>query len=140
MIAPIASIHADQIKSLLAERGYQVSEPTPGVLRVQEVQSGVAVQAVLVGDILFLSLNCTVVPRDAVTPQIMRTMLDAHNGISTSYFQIYDAGAGKVAVTLNNFCRLEDLGHEDQDDILSCINFLLADVMTARQLLSGLSV
>ncbi|MGA2588618.1 MAG: hypothetical protein ABSH32_01760 [Bryobacteraceae bacterium] len=139
MTAPIASIHADQIKSLLAERGYQVSEPTPGVLRIQEVQSGVAVQAVLEGDILFLSLNCTAVSRDAITSQIMRTMLDAHNGISTSYFQIYDAGAGKVAVTLNNFCRLEDLGHEDQDDILSCINFLLADVMTARQLLSGLS-
>ena len=139
MTAPIASIHADQIKSLLAERGYQVSEPTPGVLRIQEVQSGVAVQAVLEGDILFLSLNCTDVSRDAITSQIMRTMLDAHNGISTSYFQIYDAGAGKVAVTLNNFCRLEDLGHEDQDDILSCINFLLADVMTARQLLSGLS-
>jgi len=139
MTAPTASIHADQIKSLLAERGYQVSEPTPGVLRIQEVQSGVAVRAVLEGDILFLSLNCTVVPRDAVTPQIMRTMLDAHNGISTSYFQIYDAGAGKVAVTLNNFCRLEDLGREDQDDILSCVHFLLADVIAARQLLSGLS-
>jgi len=138
MTAPIASIHADQIKSLLAERGYQVSEPTPGVLRVQEVQSGVAVQAVLEGDILFLSLTCTVAPREAITPEIMRTMLDAHNGISTSYFQIYDAGAGKAAVTLNNFCKLEDLGHEDQDDILSCVSFLLADAVAARRLLSGL--
>src|SRR5437868_146286 len=110
MTAQMESIQADQIKALLAERGYEVSEPTPGVLRVQEVHSGVAVQAVLQGDILFLSLNCTVVPESALTPKIMRTMLDAHNGISTSYFQLYDASEGKVAITLNNFCKLEDLG------------------------------
>ena len=62
MTAQIASIHADQIKALLAEKGYEVTEPTPGVLRVQELQSGVAVQAVLEGDVLYLSLTCTVAP------------------------------------------------------------------------------
>ncbi|HVN07241.1 MAG TPA: hypothetical protein VMT86_22635 [Bryobacteraceae bacterium] len=139
MTAQIASIHADRIKALLAEKGYEVSEPQPGVLRVQELHSGVAVQAVLEGDILFLSLTCTVAPESAITPHIMRSMLDAHNGISTSYFQLYDAGNGKTAITLNNFCKLEDLGPEDQDDILSCVHFLLADVMTARQLLSALA-
>ena len=139
MTAQHADIHADQIKSLLADRGYEVSEPTPGVLRVQEVHSGVAVQAVLQGDILFLSLTCTVAPESAITPKIMRTMLDAHNGISTSYFQLYSAGGGNVAVTLSNFCKLENLGPEDQDDILSCVHFLLVDVMAARQLLSSLA-
>jgi hypothetical protein len=108
-------------------------------LRVQEPHSGVAVQAVLQGDILFLSLNCTVAPESAITPQIMRKMLDAHNSISTSYFQLYNAGAGKVAVTLNNFCKIENLGPEDQDDILSCVHFLLVDVMAARQLLTSLA-
>ena len=34
----------------------------------------------------------------------------------------------------NNFCKLEDLGHEDQDDILACVHFLLVDVCAARQL------
>lgn len=140
MTAQIAKIHADQIKALLAERGYEVSEPTPGVLRVQELHSGVAVQAVLEGEILFLSLTCTVVPEGAITPRIMRTMLDAHNGISTSYFQLYNAGDAKVAVTLNNFCKLENLGPDDEDDILACVHFLLVDVMAARQLLSGLLV
>lgn len=139
MTAATTNIHADQIKALLADRGYEVSEPQPGVLRVQEVHSGVAVQAVLEGDILFLSLNCTVVPEGAITPKIMRAMLDAHNGIATSYFQLYNAGGGNVAVTLNNFCKLEDLGPEDQDDILACVHFLLVDVMAARQLLSGLA-
>jgi hypothetical protein len=140
MTAQVANIHVDQIKAILAERGYEVSEPTPGVLRIQEVHSGVAVQAVLEGDILFLSLTCTMVPESAITPDIMRSMLAAHNGISTSYFQLYDAGDGKVAITLNNFCKLENLGPEDEDDILSCVHFLLVDVMEARQLLRGLPV
>ena len=138
MTAQIASIHADQIKALLADKGYAETEPTPGVLRVQEVHSGVAVQAVLVFDILYLSLTCTVAPETAITPAMMRSMLDAHNGISTSYFQLYDAGQGQTAITLNNFCKLEDLGPEDQDDILSCVHFLLVDVLVARRILSGL--
>src|SRR5579871_5815973 len=113
MTATIESIHADQIKALLAEKGYEVTESAPGVLRVQELQSGVAVQAVLEGDVLYLSLTCTVAPESSLTPSIMRSMLDGHNGISTSYFQLYDAGNGQTAITLNNFCKLEDLGPED---------------------------
>ena len=138
MTASIANIHVDQVRALLAERGYEVSEPNPGVLRIEELHSGVAVQAVLEGEILFLSLTCTVVAESAITPEIMHTMLSAHNGISTSYFQLYDADNGRTAVTLSNFCKLEDLGHEDQDDILACVHFLLVDVVAARQLLSGL--
>jgi hypothetical protein len=138
MTAQIASIHADQIKALLAEKGYNVTEPTPGVLRVQELHSGVAIQAVLEGDILYLSLTCTVAPESAITPPMMRSMLDAHNGISTSYFQLYDTGEDQTAITLNNFCRLEDMGPEDQDDILACVHFLLVDVMAARVILSSL--
>jgi hypothetical protein len=65
-------------------------------------------------------------------------MLDAANGISTSAFQIYDNGGGKVTVTLNNFCKLQEMGPEDEDDILSCVHFLLVDVMTARRLVGGL--
>jgi hypothetical protein len=40
-----------------------------------------------------------------------------------------------VSVTLNNFCKLQDLGPEDEDDILSCVSFLLADVVHAQQLI-----
>ena len=127
-----------QIHALLAERGYEVAEPAPDTLSIREVESGVAVRAVLQGSILYLSLVCTVVPKTAVTPDIMTRMLDAGNGISTSYFQIYDAGSGKVAITLNNFCKLQDLGADDEDDILSCVHFLLVDVMAARGVLSGL--
>jgi len=128
-----------QIHALLAEKGYEVSEPEPAQLKIREVQSGVIVRAVLAGDILYLSLACTMVPQAAITPEIMGRMLAADNGISTSYFQLYPAGDGKVAVTLNNFCKLLDCGPEDQDAILACVHFLLVDVMTARSVLSGLS-
>ncbi|GEM_PF-704656 len=127
-----------QIHALLAEGGYEVSEPAPDTLRIQEVQSGISIQAVLQGDILFFSLTCTVVPKAAVTPELMARMLAAGNGIATSYFQLYEAGGGKVAVTLNNFCKLQGLGADDRDDILSCVHFLLADVLSARRLLSEL--
>lgn len=128
-----------QIHALLAEKGYEVSEPGPDTLKIREVDSGVAIQAVLEGDILYFSLTCTVVPRSAVTAEIMARMLAADNGISTSYFQLYDAGSGKTAITLNNFCKLQDMGPEDEDDVLSCVHFLLVDVLSARRLIGSLN-
>jgi hypothetical protein len=133
-----SSPHAGQIHALLAERGYEISETAPDTLKIRDVESGVTIQAVLEGEIVFFSLVCTVVPESAITPEVMRRMLAADNGISTSYFQLYAAGSGEVAVTLNNFCKLQDLGSDDQDDILSCVHFLMVDVMSARNLLGDL--
>jgi hypothetical protein len=128
-----------QIQALLADNGYQVSESGPGHLKIRETHSGVSLEAVLQGDVLYLSLVCTVVPPTSITPEVMSKMLAADNGISTSYFQLYNAGAGQVAVTLNNFCKVEAMSDEDEDEILSCIHFLLVDVMSARRLLNGLA-
>jgi hypothetical protein len=126
-----------QIHALLAERGYEVSQTAPDTLKIREVDSGVAIQAVLEGEICYFSLTCTVVPNSAITADVMRRMLDANNGISTSHFQLYETG-GKVAVTLNNFCKLQEMGPDDVDDILSCVHFLLVDVMAARSLVGNL--
>jgi hypothetical protein len=133
-----ASPQLGQIHALLAERGYEVTEPSPDSLNIRETDSGVSIHAVVQGDIMFLSLPCTVVPRASITPEVMERMLDADNGISTSHFSLYKAPGGKVAINLNNFCKLQDLGADDEDDILSCVHFLLVDVMSARRLLSGL--
>jgi hypothetical protein len=127
-----------QIHALLAERGYEVSEPAPDTLTIRDTTSGVSLQAVLQGDILFLSLVCIVAPESAITPEIMGLMLAGNNGISTASFKLFPAGKGKIAVTLTNFCKLQDLGADDEDDILSCVHFLLVDVMAARQLLKDL--
>ena len=138
-MTPTTSPNLGTIHALLAERGYEVSEPAPDTITIRELDSGVSIQAVLQGDILFLTLPCIAVPRTVVTPEIMATMLASDNGVSTSSFQLYDAGDGKVTITLNNFCKLQDMGPEDEDDILSCVHFLLVDVMTARRILSSLS-
>jgi hypothetical protein len=133
-----STTYMDRIGSLLAEKGYEVTPAGANSLKIREVTSGVAVQAVLEGNILYLSLVCTVVPAASVNAGVMRKMLASDNGISTSYFQLYDTRDGKVAVTLNNFCKLQDMGTDDEDDILSCVHFLLVDVIAARELIGGL--
>jgi hypothetical protein len=136
-MAQTTSSTLEQIHALLAAKRYSVSEPGEGILRVQEVESGVSLQAVLESDILFLSLVCVTLPAEKVTPAVMRKMLDAGNGIATSHFQLIDTGDCNVTVTLNNFCKLQDMGPEDEDDILSCVSFLLADVVHAKSLLGA---
>jgi hypothetical protein len=126
-----------QITALLASKRYAVKELTENALRIEEVESGISLRAVLEGDILFLSLVCMTVPSGSLSPAVLQKMLAADNGISTSHFQLYDTGDGNVAITLNNFCKLQDLGPDDEDDILSCVSFLLADVVHAQELIGA---
>ena len=79
-----------------------------------------------------------VAPESRITGEITRKMLAADNGISTSHFQLYNLGEGVTAIALTNFCKLQQLGADDRDDILSCIHFLFADVLAARDLLDRL--
>ena len=130
-----ASSTLGQIHELLAAHRYSVAERADGILSIMEVDSGLTVQGVLQGDILFLSLNCATVPADRVTADLMRKMLASDNGISTSRFQLYTGADGNVTITLNNFCKLQELGPDDEDDILSCVDFLMADVVHARELI-----
>lgn len=136
-MAQTTSSTLEQIHSLLAAKRYSVTEAGEGLLRIQEVDSGIAMQAVLESDILFLSLVCMSVPASKITAPVMRKMLAADNGISTSHFQLYDTGDGNVAVTLSNFCKLQEMGADDEDDILSCVSFLLADVVHAKDLIGA---
>ncbi|MDQ2840399.1 MAG: hypothetical protein M3Y72_05030 [Acidobacteriota bacterium] len=131
-VSSIGHIHA-----LLANKRYSVTDLAENILRVEEVESGVSLRVALEGDILFLSLVCLVSPSSSLTQPVLRKMLAADNGISTSHFQLYESGDGNVAVTLNNFCKLQELGPDDEDDILSCISFLLADVVHAKELIGA---
>jgi len=102
-----------QIHALLVNKRYSVTDLSDSMLKIQELESGISLRAVLEGDILFLSLVCMTVPQAQLTAPVMRKMLAADNGISTSHFQLYDVGNGNVSVTLNNFCKLQDLGADD---------------------------
>jgi hypothetical protein len=135
----IQMIDSAQIHSLLAERGYDVEDAAPNALSIRQPESGITIQAVLEGDILFLSLPCLTVPDSKLTRDILRRMLAAENGISTSSFQLYGGNNGQTTIALSNFCKLQELGPDDQDDILSCIHFLFADVLAARTLLADVA-
>src|SRR4051794_8314106 len=92
------SLSLEQIHALLARRQYAVREISDSMLSIQEVESGISLRAVLEGEILFLSLVCMVVPESAMAAPVMRKMLDGNSGISTSYFQLYDAANGQIAI------------------------------------------
>lgn len=135
---PAATFDLAEIHHLLAENRYDVTDSGEHALTIRELDSGIAIHAVLQGNIMFFSLNCLSTAEKQITPDIMRTMLAGDNGISTSHFQLYPSGPGEVAVTLNNFCTLQDMGEADKDDILSCVHYLLVDVLHAQEILGGL--
>ena len=124
-----------QIEVLLAQHGYEVQQGDEGVLHVRDLETGVSFQAALVGNVLYMTLKLTDVNRSAITPEMMRRMLEADNGISTSAFKLYQEGDGRTAITLNNFCTLQNMGQEDEDDVLSLAGYLMADLLEARELL-----
>jgi hypothetical protein len=125
-----------QVEQLLAENGYEVTEIGDDVLRVRDLETGIAFQAALQGNVLFMSVVLQTCPASQITPDMMKAMLSAANGISTSSFQLYESG-DKTAVTLNNFCTLQNMGEEDKDDVLSLASYLMADVLVARDVLDA---
>jgi hypothetical protein len=125
----------NQIHELLARKRYSVTDIDDHILRIQEMESGISLRAVLENDIVYFSLVCVTVPAARITPALLRKMLAADNGIATSYFRLHEGQNAQIAITLNNFCKVQDLGPDDEDDILACVSFLLADVVQARNLI-----
>lgn len=129
----------DRIAALLAEKGYVVEEQDGQILRIKESDSGLTITAVMEQNILYCSVLCLTAPKKAVTAEVMQKMLALDNGISTSSFRLNQASGDSVAVSLNNFCTLQNMGEEDEDDILSCLQYLLVDVMAARDVIGDLA-
>ena len=130
------SVNRDEVQTLLVEHGCEVETVGNDTLRIKDLDSGITMHAVLEDNILFCTVTCMIVPAGKITALVMKKMLDADNGISTSGFQLYDRGDGTVVATLNNFCKLLAMGTDDHDDILSCLEFLAIDAVAARELLS----
>ena len=124
-----------QVEELLAENRYEVTEVGEGLLRVKDMETGVGFQVVLEGNVLYMSVTLVTVPQATITPDLMRSMLAAETAPATSAFKLVAHDGGKFAVTLNNFCTLQNMGPEDRDDILSLAGYLMADLLEARELL-----
>lgn len=107
-----------------------------GVFSIEEADSGILIQARLEDNILLFQLPCIQMSSEQLTLELQRKMLAADNGISTSNFQII-GNNGTVTIVLTNFAILQGLGADDEDDINSCVEFLLNDLLAARDLISG---
>lgn len=129
------SLSISSVAELLAHHGYDVSEPLQDLLRVRDVHTGISFQAALQGNVLYMTVHLMTLPSASLTADLLRRMLSAGNGISTSSFRLYEAADQKTAITLNNFCKLQEMGPDDHDDILSLASYLLVDVIAARDLL-----
>lgn len=129
----------DQVQAIVAEGGFEIVSAEDDVLTLRHPETGIKIQSTLQydddgeGGVLLNTLQCLTV--DSLSEEDKDKMLDAANGISTSGFKVVDAGDKKI-VTLNNLAKLQDLGDDDKDDILSCLNFLIVDAFAANSLLA----
>src|SRR5688572_15721450 len=126
-----------QVNQVLAETGYELTDSGSDVLRVRDPETGISFQAALEGNVLYMSVVLETIPNAQVTADLMRQMLAADNGISTSSFKLYPGVDGKTSVALTNFCTLQNMGSEDKDDVLSLASYLMADLLEAREMLEG---
>lgn len=139
MTTEVETITLDAIAEIVVQADYEIvsADSDRGVLTVRDLDTGLMLALALRDNVLFNTVPLITVKASAITADIQAIMLDADNGISTSGFQLYKSG-DDVSVTLNNFAKLQELGADDQDDILSCLEFLVVDAWAARELLSGL--
>lgn len=128
-----------KIEEIILNQGLEVIAQDEDSIQARDPESGIIVAMVLENDVLFLTVNLITVPEKALTNEVLRKMVHAENGISTSSFQTYPLDGGKVIIALNNFCKIFDMGSEDEDDVIACIDFLVADVFSARSLLGELA-
>ena len=132
------SISVGHVREMLTAAGFAVDDAPGGdnVFTVKELESGMTITCALEETVLFNTLPCLTIDASKVTLELTRRLLDADNGVSSSFFQLYDAPGDKVHIALCNFCTLQNLGPEDEDDVLSCLSFLEVDAVSARQLLA----
>jgi hypothetical protein len=128
-------VNLDEVRALLVEAGYEIVSSDDSSIQTRDLESGILITSVLENNVLFNTVSCKVMKSSEITTAQLQTMLMADNGISTSAFKLFRLEADKVAVTLNNFCKLQAMGEDDRDDILSCLSFLLVDTVMAKELL-----
>ena len=65
-------------------------------------------------------------------------MLWSENGLTTSHLELMRSG-DNARVILMNYCKLQELGDDDRDDIETAIEFIELDVIKARKILADLA-
>lgn len=127
----------EDIKQFLTLESYEIREDQ-GDTFVVAGEDDVEKVCCLKDGVFFGSVACVSmdqIPEDK-RAEVKDLLLDAGNGISTSFFSLVHDGEPQPMITLSSLCTLQDLGPEDQDDIRSVLQYLSDDVKAAHKLLS----
>lgn len=133
----IDPVDIQDVKNLIKVVGYEIVRDDDGVFVVQD-ESCIPIYCCVQENVLSASVPCHRVSKDKLTRDVLLSMLAADNGISTSNFRLAESSDNQVQITLTNFCKLQELGDDDADDIWSALNFLEIDVVKARDLLKDI--
>jgi len=125
------------VKNIIKELGYEIVKDGDGLFTIQG-SSGMRMLCAVEESILNVTLPLVTVTKDKITPDVMWDMLRSDNGLATSHVEIIDRGGGKHNVALMNYCKLQELGDDDRDDIETAIEFIELDALKARKLFSAL--
>ena len=131
------AVDLQAVKNLIKMVGYEIIRDNGDLFVVQD-ESCIPIYCCLQSNVLSNTIPCHKTSRETLTGDILYRMLDASNGLSTSNFRLTNVDDGRVQIVLTNFCKLQELGDDDADDIWSALNFLEIDVVKARDILKDI--
>lgn len=130
-------VSAEGVKNIIKGLGYEILKDADDVFTIAG-SSGVRIICAVEEDILNVTVPLISVPISKITHEIAMNMLWSENGLSTSHLELVRSG-DNARVILMNYCKLQELGDDDLDDIETAIEFIELDVIKARQILSDLA-
>ena len=130
-------VSAEGVKNIIKQLGYEILSDREDVFTIKG-SSGVKILCAVEESILNVTLPLITVAKSAVTHAVAIDMLRSDNGISTSHVELFERPGDKYNIALMNYCKLQELGDDDMDDIETAIEFIELDAVKARGLLSAL--
>ena len=130
-------VSAEGVKNIIKQLGYEILSDREDVFTIKG-SSGVKILGAVEESILNVTLPLITVAKSAVTHAVAIDMLRSDNGISTSHVELFERPGDKYNIALMNYCKLQELGDDDMDDIETAIEFIELDAVKARGLLSAL--
>jgi len=129
-------VSAEGVKNIIKELGYEVIKDAGDVFTISG-SSGIRIICAVEECILNVTVPLITVPIKKITHEIAMNMLWSENGLATSHLELV-RNMDKANVVLMNYCKLQELGADDRDDIETAIEFIELDVIKASEILSDL--
>lgn len=130
-------VSAEGVKNIIKELGYEVLKDGGDVFTISG-SGGIRIICAVEESILNVTVPLISVPVSKITHAIAMNMLWSDNGLATSHIELVRNGAN-ANIVLMNYCKLQELGADDRDDIATAIEFIELDVIKARQILADLA-